>query len=104
MTVIPLLAVTGVPSTDRICQANSCRPAMRLATRSGSTADTNAIMEKSGNSKKLMHSGPAAGRSDGVAGKLMADSVAYTSYWNKLMRKQAATLACQQQPSRPPQD
>src|SRR5699024_9267547 len=52
--------------------------------------------------KKLMHSGPAAGRSDGVAGKLMADSVAYTSYWIKLMRKQAATLACQQQPSRQP--
>src|SRR5690606_26215301 len=72
---IPLLAVTGSPVSDSTSQRYRAPP-KRLATRSGSTAETKAIMENFGSRRKPMRRGlsadPAWGRPDGdwsVGGK-----------------------------------
>jgi hypothetical protein len=54
-------ARTGPPSPDTICQRYSSPSAMRLAMRSGSSAEVNAIIEKLGTRTKAKRSGPRAG-------------------------------------------
>src|SRR6202040_3020940 len=76
----PLEALTGSPSANQARQSNKCRPARRLATLSGSTAEENAIIENCGTSRKPISSGPEPG----CGLNMRIPTGARTSQWNYL--------------------
>src|SRR5258706_8177137 len=63
---MPFEAAIERPSSDRTSQRYSSRSANRLATRKGSMAETKAIIENCGNSKKPMLCGASAADEPGI--------------------------------------
>jgi hypothetical protein len=63
---MPLLAVTGAPSFERMCQLYRARPLIRLALRKGSMADAKPIIENLGSRKRVMGCGRRVGEAPNI--------------------------------------